>query len=411
MDNSPDDVGQGPVAVAQPVKASARAAGIALGYGALAGAVAALTYLLMGAAEHLIWSVSDARWYVPVVIIAGGLILVALRPHVDGRGLDAQLEEAADPAHLRRRRTAALAAAAIVAVACGGAIGPEAGLIAVVAELSAIVSHVIARNQAEERLIGQAGSAAALAGLYGSPPGAAAYDDDALTPPKALPFLAGVAGFVSFLALVRISDHQAGGVVLPEYVRASVGDLLWAIVPAVLAALAAYGYVRFRPLLAAGLSRVGSPRMQTFVGTLLFAGLATAWPLLRFSGHSDFDQVIEYAETSAWGLLLALAAFKLLACAVCVSSGWLGGEFFPLMLAGAAAGAAALVATPGLAATAAIAAGIGAATAIGLRKPLAALLIGALILGGVAIGPLLVGVAVAVVVLWVLPMPPAAAAH
>lgn len=391
--------------------ASPRVAGIALGYGALAGGVAGATYLLMGALEHIIWSVSQARWYIPIVVMVGGLILVGLRPHLDGEGLDAQLAQAADPAHLRRRRTAALATAAIVAVACGGAIGPEAGLIAVVAELSAIVSHAIARNHAEERLIGQAGSAAALAGLYGSPPGAAAYDDDALTPPKALPFLAGVAGFVAFVATVRTMDHSAGGVVLPAYVSSSILDLIWAIAPAAVAALAAYGYVRGRPFLAAGLARVGSPRRQTLVGSLLFAGLVTAWPLLRFSGHGDFDQVVDYAETSAWGLLAALAAFKLLACALCVSSGWLGGEFFPLMLSGAAAGAATLVVVPELAATAAIAAGIGAATAVGLRKPLAALLIGALILGGVALGPLLVGVAAGVLVLWVLPMPPAAAAH
>ena len=203
-----------PSATTSMTSASPRVAGIALGYGALAGAVAGATYLLMGALEHLIWSVSQDWWYIPVVVMAGGLILVGLRPHLDGEGLDAQLAQAADPTHLRRRRTAALAAAAIVAVACGGAIGPEAGLIAVVAELSAIVSHAIARNHAEERLIGQAGSAAALAGLYGSPPGAAAYDDDALTPPKALPFLAGVAGFVAFVATVRTRDHSAGGVVL-----------------------------------------------------------------------------------------------------------------------------------------------------------------------------------------------------
>lgn len=382
---------------------SLRLVGIAIVFGALAGGVAALTYLLMGVVSDLVWSVSDARWYVFVAIAVGGTLLAVLRPAVDASTIDAQLAESADPRALRWRRTGVLAVAAIVAVGFGGAIGPEAGLLAVVAELSALVSHAIARNVAEERLIGRSGSAAALAGLYGSPPGAAAYDDDTLSPPKALPFLAAVAGFGAFLATVRSLGHGGVDLGLPDYRFESALDLLRAVVPALVAGAIAYAFVHVRPQLARLLGRVGKPRAQTLVGSLAFAALATAWPLVRFSGHEEFGEVVDYAAESAWLTLLLLAVAKLLATALCVSSGWLGGEFFPLMFAGAAAGAATIPVVPGLATTAAVAAGVGAATAIGLRKPLAALLIGALMLSGVGLAPLLVGAAVGVALLRAFP--------
>ena len=62
--------------------------------------------------------------------------------------------------------------------------GPEAGLVAVVTEASAIIALRIARSRAEARLIGDTGTVAALSGLSGAPPGAAVYADaDTALPP------------------------------------------------------------------------------------------------------------------------------------------------------------------------------------------------------------------------------------
>ena len=85
--------------------------------------------------------------------------------------------------------------------------GPEAGLVAVVTEASAIVPMRIARSRAEARLIGDTGTVAALSGLYGTPPGAAVYadadtalptDPDDAPTPMALKFLAAVAASAVF---------------------------------------------------------------------------------------------------------------------------------------------------------------------------------------------------------------------
>ena len=90
--------------------------------------------------------------------------------------------------------------------------GPEAGLVAVVTGASAIVPMRIARSRAEARLIGDTGTVAALSGLYGAPPGAAAYaaadaapptDPDDAPTPLALKFLAAVAGLGGFLLVAH----------------------------------------------------------------------------------------------------------------------------------------------------------------------------------------------------------------
>jgi hypothetical protein len=69
------------------------------------------------------------------------------------------------------------------------------------------------------------------------------------------------------------------------------------------------------------------------------------------------------------------------------------------MFAGAAVGVATVAVVPGLQITGALVAGLAAATTVGLRKPVAALLIGLFVVQGTALGPLVVGVAVGVLAL------------
>lgn len=120
-------------------------------------------------------------------------------------------DAAQHPLQSPQRTVLLLALSAIVAVGFGGSIGPEAGLVAVVAQCSAIVAQRMARNQREARLIGEAGNAAALAGLYGAPAAAVVEEDpdtiaakDPDAPPLALKFLASLAGFAAFVALCKL---------------------------------------------------------------------------------------------------------------------------------------------------------------------------------------------------------------
>ena len=164
-------------------------------------------------------------------------------------------------------------------------------------------------------------------------------------------------------------------------------DLLWAIVPALLGAGTGLLARWSQPRLAHALARLGTPMVQTLAGTALFALLAAAVPLVRFSGHHELVHALEHGVTAA-AALLGLALLKALAMALCLASGWRGGEIFPLLFAGAATGLAAVNGLPGLPVTVALVAGMTAAATVGMGKPVAVLLIMLLLTGASAPGAL-----------------------
>ncbi|MDO5065323.1 MAG: chloride channel protein [Actinomyces bowdenii] len=351
-----------------------RVYGVAAGYGAVAGAVTAVTFALMKGVQHLIWDQGEAWWYTAAVILVGGALIAWLRPLALEVDLDQQLDPGAvQPGHWRKILVVGLSA--VIAVGFGGAIGPEAGLLAVVAELSIIIRDRIARSQAEARLITEAGSAAALSGFYGSPPVGAMYlpeesRQESATIGRLPVFCASLSGFAAFVLVWRLLGMESHPLELPEGRPEEIISLL-AVVPALVGAALGVGYLLVRYYLGSVVARLGSVRVQTLVGSVVLAVVLACWPLLRFSGHDDFGVLISQAQAGAWGVLLAIGAAKVAATALCLASGWRGGDFFPLMFAGGGVGAAMLALVPSLGAQAAMVAGMAAATTVGVRKPVA----------------------------------------
>lgn len=356
---------------------------IALGYGAVAGGLAALTLALMNLVQAAVWGSADSPLYIALVILVGGGLIALIRHLTEDVSLNEQLAQAHDPLHLKKRSTLFLALSAIVAVGFGGAVGPEAGLIAVVTEASAVIALLLARSREEERLIGDTGAVAALSGLYAAPPGAALLNDDdkaehhkakEAQTPLALKVLGGVAGLGGFLLVGHyLLQGGFGPLPLPDTKEGS--DLLWAILPAVLGAGVGAIFVKLTPLLARTLGRLGGPAIQTLVGTAIFAVLAALFPLVRFSGHHELMHALEHGVNGDAPELLALGLIKAVALSLCLASGWRGGAIFPLIFAGAAVGAACSALWPAMPLTAAVVAGLSAASMVGLGKPVAAFIV------------------------------------
>jgi len=366
---------------------------LSAGYGFLAGIVAAFVLWLMELLAHFIWSGPETRWYIFTMIMVGGMILAVLRHWYAGSGLNEQIAGARMLESQKRRNTAFLAIMAIVAVGFGGAVGPEAGILAVVAEMSLLISMLIARDHAEARLIGEIGAAGALGGIYGSPPGAAVIAQEHPEAPKLRLYLAALTGLLGFILTVRMFlPENPLHIHLPDHVPAGDGtDIIFAVLPAILGAGAGVFFLMILPLITSVLSRWEHIWVQTLVGTALFATLATAFPILRFSGHHELEEMLVWGQEFGMAALLGLAALKMLALALCLSSGWRGGAAFPLLFAGAAAGVAVVWLLPGTPVTVALVSGMAAAITAGMGKPIAAMLIALLLIGPVAIWPLCVG--------------------
>lgn len=385
---------------------------IAILYGFAAGAIAAFVLWAMNHLSDLIWhhEFGDTPFYIFAVIMVGGLLIAALRQHMQGNDPDlaGQIEEASRSDGPHPKDIALLAAMAIISVAFGGAIGPEAGILAVVAELSILVSLAITSSKAEQKLVNEVGVAAALGGLYGSPPGGALIpsdtgegDDEGEDAGKTkdrseirpLLFVAAIMGFIGFLLTASLILGGDGmRVTLPAFDQSSIlTTMLHSVIPAVLGGLAGLLFVSATPLIQQQLHRLGGVVPQTLVGTALFAVIAAIWPIARFSGHHELLEMSHWAMDSAPLMVLGLALVKIAALSICIASGWKGGAIFPLLFAGAAAGAAALPIVPPELATAAFISAMAAAATIGMGKPAAAIFVVALLIAPFAAGPLMVG--------------------
>jgi hypothetical protein len=125
-----------------------------------------------------------------------------------------------------------------------------------------------------------------------------------------------------------------------------------------------------------------------------------------YSGQDALPELVEHAADYSVGVLILLAACKTLAYGLSLSA-FRGGPVFPAMFTGAVLGIAAS-GLPGMSLTPAIGMGIGAMCAAMLRLPLTSTLLATLLLGkdGVSVTPqVVVAVAVAFVVTYVLPVP------
>lgn len=388
------------------MKKHAKALLIATVYGLAAGAIAALVFALMNGVQHLLWSHphGDRPLYIIAVIMAGGA-LIALLHHLrhqgsptDG-GMQQQLDDLHGTLQFKKRDTLLIAASAIVAVGFGGAIGPEAGLLAVVAECSAIIGLLLSASYQEQRLIRDTGAVAALSGLYGAPPGAAVLVDeqadgrkDTEATPLALKFLAGICGLLGFwLTHGALSDKPFQQLPLPGYQLEGI-DALYALPAAVGGALLGLAFRQLHHRVPQWLARTGGPIRQIFIASGIFALMAASLPLLRFSGHHELEHALEHGIHAGVGMLLLLALGKITAMAVCLAGGWRGGEFFPGIFAAAALGAAVHLLLPGVPLTVAIMGATGAMLTVSLGKPMAVLLLVLLFAGTASPGALLAGI-------------------
>jgi H+/Cl- antiporter ClcA len=79
---------------------------------------------------------------------------------------------------------------------------------------------------------------------------------------------------------------------------------------------------------------------RSVIGGLVLGALAFAFPLTLFSGSAQLAVSIDDAETLGAVLLLAIVLAKIVALAVSVSTGFIGGVIFPMIFMGGTAGAA-----------------------------------------------------------------------
>jgi chloride channel protein, CIC family len=345
-------------------------------------------------------------WPLPLLAVSGALTALAVvylpgtGGHEPSQGL--HTGGVAAPAFLPSILVAALAS-----IGLGAVVGPEAPLIALGGGVAALaVRRLRGADERAVKLVGAAGSFAAVSALFGSPlPGAfllmeatglgGATLDVVLVPG----LLASGVGALVFIGLDSWTGLPSTALTIPDLPTVTQPDVAqfgWAL--AVGAAGAVLGVLISRAAHALQ-RRVARRRLVlTTAAGLLVAGLAVAYAEISgkqtadvlFSGQSGMGPLIDQRAQYTVGALILLLVCKGAAYALSLSA-FRGGPVFPALYLGAAGGLL-LSHLPGLPFVAGIAMGIGAMSVAMLRLPLTAVLLATLLLGkdGLTVMPLVI---------------------
>lgn len=388
---------------------------IAVALGAGVGVVSIGFLFAVKTVKELIWT-SDLEQINPIMVLGictvGGL-LVGLLNHFaqKSRAQAHDLTEAiADVEAVESNQVPPArvifgrAGLGVVSLGFGGPLGPEAPLIALVAQLSARLSQILRVTQARIVELSVAGSLGVLFGVplvlagIESPEKAKSRNLGQRVVARGPEILAAISSlFVITKLLPEVGIHQFTSVSSAEV---GLGiELTWVVVIAVAAASLGLAILSATPKVREfAVSRIPGGSIPTgLVSGFILGASAVVTPLVLFSGHHEIQQILD----SRIGItnLVIVVILKALVLVVCLAGGWYGGQIFPLAFIGA--GTALIVAdvvnssaTLGL-----VAAGFVAASAVGIKRPVFALLIGIIMFPSTTWIPMLLATVVAVAVI------------
>ena len=378
-------------------------------YALVLGAVVGLATALFLLVEHwlveLIWEeiphqLGEFRFYTLLICTLGGL-LVGLGQHFLGdwpKPMKAALEDVRtnggfDVAHVPHGVFISL-----VSLSFGGALGPEAALIGLAGGLGTYISRQLRMTAQQAYALTYFSVSGALGAFFRSPLGSAALPletDDGTDLPRTWTMIPGIfAGLAGLLVTITLAGDTLGVSYdfLPYTAPRNGTDLLLAVPFGLLGGLLGAGFLWVHDQLHHRIPSLISGKVaQGVFGGLLLGLLGTFSSLVLFSGQKGMNGLFtQGAEMGGW-LLILIGLAKLLAVALIVATGWKGGEFFPMMFAGAAVGMGVAYLIPSVDPMVGGMATMAATTAAMLRKPLAVVLLVVLLMPASLLAPITVG--------------------
>ncbi len=308
--------------------------------------------------SDLLWdSLPDAlgvdphAWWPLVPTLAGGLAVGLLIRYLPGHGGP----HPADGHGVGGDKGAGLIAipglliVAAVSLAAGASLGPEMPLMAAVVALGGITAVALRLPQEMIPPMAIAAVAALFGGIFGSPLLGAVLLLDMPQPPQKpgeappdryqmiLPAMVG--STVGYLVFLAVMGGPYASYDLPSLGGLEAVDLLWALGIGVAGAIVGLAFIRLFRFVDARVRDIDRPVLLAVAGGLVMGLIAiVVGEKTLFSGEHELQELIDHPES--FGVLLALAAGKMVALTVALATGFRGGRVFPLLFIGGALGLA-----------------------------------------------------------------------
>ncbi|WP_345992012.1 chloride channel protein [Chryseobacterium sp. Chry.R1] len=228
-------------------------------------------------------------------------------------------------------------------VASGGSLGPEAPLVQVTGSTGTWLGKIFRLKGEELRSLSIAGMASGFTALFGAPLGGSLFSLEILHHKHAVEYykaiipalVASCFSYVMFALIIHLGIGATWN--LKAYHYSGVYDFMYACMFAVVATFVGWLFIFVVKFFKKVFEYRNFPiYVKTLVGGIVLGIIAFYFPITRYFGHHEVNELI--GGDFSLNFLLLILVFKILAIAITVTSGWRGGFIIPLFFVGTTLG-------------------------------------------------------------------------
>ena len=331
---------------------------------------------------------SGEWWW--IALTAGGAVLVtAIRKALSVPDEVPGAIAMAKAARVDPKLAPKLVIISVVSLIAGASLGPSFAIVVAGGGMGTwVVQRRLHSEEEAEAQYTLTGMSGAFGGVFTSPLFASILVSE-LSPIKKMnyvaafipQFLAASIGFAIFFGVT--GETMLGAFEVDSSYTFESEDLLLGVLLGIFAAFTLLIYTAVGHAVRAIAAPVKIPWIKAVVGGGLIGLIAFALPLTADGGSDQLSYTAENVDTLGISLLVAVLLGKMVAMALSIEVGFLGGVVFPILFIGGAAGVLVHAIFPDIPAALAVAAMIAAVPGATISAPVSFILIG---VGGVALG-------------------------